>query len=176
MYMNSSSIPVFFLIFRFGSPFSGRIDNRFRGPAPCLLQQQGACGYDELPPADPLILDLIAQETMRTVNIDGVPREIRFYGNTAVVMLACDDPREISFHGGARKVTFGNRETVLCSLNNTYRECIVHGSTHRLVINTFIVTFIKVSVIIGIVFHDICLQYQTNFSTVFGRCCKISVS
>jgi hypothetical protein len=125
-----------------------------------VLQQQQARGNDELPPADPLSLDLIAQDTMRTINIDGVPREIRFYGDTAVVMLAWDDPREIGFQGGARTVTFDDRESVLCSLNDTYRECIIDGSTHRLVINVFMVTFIKFFVIVGIVFHGIWLQYQ----------------
>jgi pre-mRNA cleavage complex 2 protein Pcf11 len=139
MYINSSFSSVFFFIFRFESRFSGHSDNRFRGPAPTLLQQQQAHqqqarGNDELPPADPLILDLIAQDTMRTINIDGVPREIRFYGDTAVVMLAWDDPREIGFQGGARTVTFDDRESVLCSLNDSYRECIVDGSTHRLVL------------------------------------------
>jgi hypothetical protein len=115
------------------------------------IHQQRACGYDELPPADPLILDLIAQETRKIVNIDGVPREIRFYGDTAVVMLAWDDPREIGFHGGARTVIFDNRESVFCSLNNTSTECIIEGSTHRLVINIFVVTFIKVIIIIIII-------------------------
>jgi hypothetical protein len=139
--MNSSFSSAFFFICRFESRFSGRSDSRFRGPAQSLPQQQ-ARANDELPPADPLILDLIAQDTMRTINIDGVPREIRFYGDTAVVMLAWDDPREIGFQGGARTVTFDDRESVLCSLNDSYRECIVDGSTHRLVFNIFIVTFL----------------------------------
>ncbi|XP_033608498.1 uncharacterized protein LOC111867245 isoform X3 [Cryptotermes secundus] len=122
---------------RFESRFSGRSDNRFRGPTPSLLQQQQihqqqARGNDELPPADPMILELIAQDRMRTINIDGVPREIRFYGDTAVVMLAWDDPREIGFQGGARTVTFDERESILCSLNDTYREFIIDGCTHRI--------------------------------------------
>lgn len=124
------------------------------------IHQQQARGNDELPPADPMILELIAQDRMRTINIDGVPREIRFYGDTAVVMLAWDDPREIGFQGGARTVTFDERESILCSLNDTYREFIIDGSTHRLVINIFIVAFIKVFVIVGIVFHGMWLQYQ----------------
>jgi pre-mRNA cleavage complex 2 protein Pcf11 len=118
-----------------------------------VLQPQTRAN-DELPPADPLILDLIAQDTMRTINIDGVPREIRFYGDTAVVMLAWDDPREIGFQGGTRLVSFDDQESVLCSFGDTYRECTIDGSTHRLVTNILIVAFIKVSV----VFHVTCLQ------------------
>lgn len=133
---NSSFSPVFF-VFRFESRFSGRSDNRFRGSAPSVLQQQQSRANEELPPADPMILDLIAQDTMRTINIDNVPREIRFYGDTAVVMLAWDDPREIGFQSGTRRVIFDDREAVLCSFGDTYRECIIGGSTHRLVIDMY---------------------------------------
>jgi hypothetical protein len=147
-------LTVFFSAFRFEPRFSGRSDYRFRGPAQSVLQPQ-ARANDELPPADPLILDLIAQDTMRTINIDGVPREIRFYGDTAVVMLAWDDPREIGFQGGTRLVSFDDEESVLCSFGDTYRECTIDGSTHRLVTNQLIVTFIKV---ISVVFHVIGLQ------------------
>ncbi|XP_033608377.1 polyadenylation and cleavage factor homolog 11-like, partial [Cryptotermes secundus] len=47
-------------------------------------------------------------------------------------MLASDDPREICFQDGVRKVTFDDREFVLCSLNDSYKECIIYGSTHRI--------------------------------------------
>jgi hypothetical protein len=56
-----------------------------------------------------------------TVNISGVPKEIRFYGDAAVVTLAWD-PREIGFQGGTQKVTSDDSETVLCSLNDIYNE------------------------------------------------------
>jgi hypothetical protein len=99
---------------------------------------------------------------MRTINIDGVPREIRFYGDTAVVMLAWDDPREIGFQGGARTVTFDDRESVLCSLNDSYRECIVDGSTHRLVFNVFIATlllWLLFSIVSGYSFRHLIIVY-----------------
>jgi pre-mRNA cleavage complex 2 protein Pcf11 len=96
---------------------------------------------DELPPADPLILDLIAQDTMRTINIDSVPREIRFYGAPAVEILAWDDPREIGFQDGTRLVTIDDKESIVCSFGDTYRECTIDGSTHRLVTNVLIVIF-----------------------------------
>ncbi|XP_047121818.1 uncharacterized protein LOC124805343 [Schistocerca piceifrons] len=86
----------------------------------------------ELPPADPLLLDLIAQDSMRTINIDRIPREIRFYGDTAVVLLAWDDPREISFQGGVRRVTFDDRESVICAFNEPYRDFTLDGQTHRI--------------------------------------------
>jgi hypothetical protein len=138
-------------------------------------QQQQSRANDELPPADPLILDLIAQDTMRTINIDAVPREVRFYGDTAVVMLAWDDPREIGFQGGTRRVIFDDRETVLCSFNDTYRECIIDGSTHRLVIDMYIYVFSNVLMVIIVIFGVVCPQYHSKCSVFCLRCWKISV-
>ena len=131
-----------FLTFRFEPRYSGRSDYRFRGPTPTALQPQ-ARANDELPPADPLILDIIAQDTMKTINIDGVPREIRFYGDTAVAMQAWDDPREIGFQGGTRLVSFDDKESVLCSFGDAYRECTIDGSTHRLVTDVMIFVFLR---------------------------------
>ncbi|XP_063228408.1 serine/arginine repetitive matrix protein 2-like isoform X2 [Bacillus rossius redtenbacheri] len=86
----------------------------------------------ELPPADPMILDLIAQDSMRTIAIDAVPRDIRFYGDTAVVILTWDNPREISFQAGSRRVTFDDRESFVCTFNSSYREVILDGNKHRI--------------------------------------------
>jgi pre-mRNA cleavage complex 2 protein Pcf11 len=135
--MNSSSLPVFFFIFRFESFSSG-------------------CA-EELPAVHPLMLDLISQETPKTIKIADAPKPVRFYGATSIVMLEWDDPREIGFQDGVRKVTIDDRWSVLCSFNNTHKECIIYGSTHRLVINISIITFIKICVATCIVFCDICL-------------------
>jgi pre-mRNA cleavage complex 2 protein Pcf11 len=140
LHIFTSSSPVFFFIFRFESLSSGRSDKRFQEPAPSLWQQinqQQSHANDELPRADPLVLDHIAQDAAKTVNLFDVPKEVRFYGDTAVVMLSWDDPREIGFQDGVRKVTFDDRGSVLCSLNDTYKECNIYGSTHRLVINIY---------------------------------------
>jgi hypothetical protein len=158
--MNSSPSPIFFFIFRSESLSSGCVGNGFQEAASSLWQQ--AHGNNELPQADPSILDLVAQNSVKTVYLHGVPKDVLFYGDTAVVMLAWDDPREIGFHDGVRRIVFDNTESVLCCLNDTYKECIMNGSTHRLVINIFIVTFIKICVATGIVFYDICLWYQIS--------------
>ncbi|KAJ9595834.1 hypothetical protein L9F63_012989, partial [Diploptera punctata] len=112
---------------------SGRMDNRFRIAAPSLPPEQPQRpNSDELPPADPMLLDLIAQDTMKTINIDNVPREIRFYGDIAVAILAGYDPREIRFQGGSRRVSFDDRDSILLNLNDTYRDCIIDGNPHRI--------------------------------------------
>lgn len=99
--------------------------------APSNIQTTALNNNCELPPADPLLLDLIAQDSMRTINIDGIPREIRFYGDAAVVLLAWDDPREISFQGGSRRVVIDDREAIICTFNEGYRDFILDGQPHR---------------------------------------------
>lgn len=86
----------------------------------------------ELPLADPLVLEYIEQDTMRTINIDGRPREIRYYDETAVVIMSWDDPREISFQNGTRVVTFDDKESFTLSFNDTYRDVTIGGNPHKI--------------------------------------------
>lgn len=92
----------------------------------------GSQNTKELPMADPLVLEYIDQDTMRTINIDGRPREIRYYDETAVVILNWDDPREISFQNGSRVITFDDKETFTLSFNDTYRDVTIGGNPHRI--------------------------------------------
>ncbi|XP_037871150.1 pre-mRNA cleavage complex 2 protein Pcf11 isoform X2 [Bombyx mori] len=81
----------------------------------------GAPGF-VIPPTDYRILEYIEQDPVKTIQIDGVPREIRFYGDTAVIMLDWDDPREIKFLPGSRRVTFDNKDSVVLSFNEESRQ------------------------------------------------------
>lgn len=81
----------------------------------------GAPGYN-LPPTDYKILEYIDQDPVKTIQIDNIPREIRFYGETAVIMLDWDDPREIKFLPGSRRVTFDNKDSVVLSFNEGYKQ------------------------------------------------------
>lgn len=81
----------------------------------------GAPGFF-IPPTDYKVVDYIDQDPVKTIQIDGVPREIRFYGNTAVIMLDWDDPREIKFLPGCRRVTFDNKDSVVLSFNEGYKQ------------------------------------------------------
>ncbi|KAL4702134.1 hypothetical protein ACJJTC_019410 [Scirpophaga incertulas] len=74
-----------------------------------------------IPPTDIRILEYIDQDPCKTIQIDGVPREIRFYDDTAVIMLGWDDPREIKFLPGCRRVTFDNKDSVVLSFNEGYK-------------------------------------------------------
>lgn len=86
-------------------------------PIPSL----GASGYG-LPPTDFNIIEYIDQDPVKTIQIDCVPREIRFYGDTAIIMLDWDDPREIKFLPGCRRVTFDNKDSVVLSFNEPYKQ------------------------------------------------------
>lgn len=75
-----------------------------------------------IPPTDYRIIEYIDQDPMKTIEIDGVPREIRFYGETAIIMLDWDDPREIKFLPGSRRITFDNKDSVVLSFNEEYKQ------------------------------------------------------
>lgn len=92
----------------------------------------GQAGTNELPLADPLVLEYIEQDTMRTINIDGRPRDIRYYDETAVVIMSWDDPREISFQAGTRMVTFDEKESFQLNFNDTYKDVVISGKPHRI--------------------------------------------
>lgn len=84
-----------------------------------------------IPLSDPLILDLIANDATQTINIDGVSREVRFYGTTAITFVTWDDPREIYFQGPPRNVVFDDLFSVLCHFNAPDREFLLDCQPHR---------------------------------------------
>lgn len=87
----------------------------------------------DVPPADSKVLELISKDPMKSINIDGTARDIRFYGDTAIVMLSWDDPKEISFENGIRRVAIGDL-SIVCALNDSYIMFMLNGNPHRSVI------------------------------------------
>lgn len=79
------------------------------------------------------VLKMIDRDPMKMINIDGIPRQIRHYGSTAVAFLNWDDPRQISFSSfdGTRRIIIDNKYCVPCSLNTPDVETLVYGKTHR---------------------------------------------
>ncbi|XP_076760472.1 pcf11 cleavage and polyadenylation factor subunit isoform X1 [Xylocopa sonorina] len=86
----------------------------------------------ELPPPDPKLLDEIARDTMKSINIDSIPREIRYYGQTGVVFMNWDDPREIGFQDGIRRILIDDKDTITCAFNDQYKEFMYEGEVHRI--------------------------------------------
>ncbi|XP_012218940.1 pre-mRNA cleavage complex 2 protein Pcf11 isoform X2 [Linepithema humile] len=86
----------------------------------------------ELPPPDSKLLTEIARDTMKSINIDNIPREIRYYGQTGVVFMNWDDPREIGFQDGVRRILIDEKDTITCAFNDQYKEFIYEGEVHRI--------------------------------------------
>lgn len=71
--------------------------------------------------------------TCRTITIDGVPREIRFYEEVAIAFMQENgsDPREIGFQAGERKVTVDQKDAIVLAFNDTYKPFVISGETHQ---------------------------------------------
>lgn len=78
------------------------------------------------------ILDTCQDDLVRTINIDGVPRDIRFYNETAVVFMDMDDPREIGFENGQRRLTVdGTLASTILHFNDNYKPIMIQGQLHH---------------------------------------------
>ncbi|XP_014476852.1 PREDICTED: uncharacterized protein LOC106745607 isoform X2 [Dinoponera quadriceps] len=98
----------------------------------CAVKHQGGPYSRELPPPDSKLLAEISRDTMKSINIDNIPREIRYYGQTGVVFMNWDDPREIGFQDGIRRILIDEKDTITCAFNDPYKEFIYEGEVHRI--------------------------------------------
>ncbi|CAH0560740.1 unnamed protein product [Brassicogethes aeneus] len=80
----------------------------------------------EISAAD-LVVGPVNQEDIKNINIDGTPRDIRYYDEVAVVFMNWDDPREIGFQDGMRGLSFNDAESYMLSFNEPYKEVNVNG-------------------------------------------------
>jgi pre-mRNA cleavage complex 2 protein Pcf11 len=76
-------------------------------------------------------VDSVNQDDIKTINIDGVPRDIRYYEETAIVFMNWDDPKEISFQNGNRRVVFDDNDAYLLSFNEPYKDVSIGGTMHK---------------------------------------------
>lgn len=88
----------------------------------------------EVPPTDPAVLKLIEDDPTKSICIDGMPKDIRFYGSKAVALMNWDDPREVLFQNGSRHVIVDDRDSIVVHLNSPPQEIIIDGKPHRCVI------------------------------------------
>lgn len=90
----------------------------------------------EIPAANADVLKMIRRDPVRSIHIDGVSREIRHYGSTAVTFSSWDDPRQISFYNGPRRIIIDDDIEIPCHLNGPDVEHKLYGQCHRLVVST----------------------------------------
>lgn len=75
----------------------------------------------------------INQDEIKSIIIDGSPKDIRFYDETGIIFINWDDPREISFFddGSTRRVFFNDTEMYVLGLNEPNREVLIDGVPHK---------------------------------------------
>ncbi|XP_014231028.1 uncharacterized protein LOC106655241 isoform X3 [Trichogramma pretiosum] len=89
----------------------------------------------ELPPPDMSLLKRIKSDTMSCIILDGQLRIIRHYGDTAVVFLANDDPRIITFQEGTRYFQV-NKSTIELQFNDVEMPLYFDGNVHMIKLGT----------------------------------------
>lgn len=75
-----------------------------------------------IPSADPNVLEMIKNDPMTYVSVGGMSKEIRFYGENAIIMLNFDDPRDLMFQPGSRRVFIDGVDILTLQFNSQYRE------------------------------------------------------
>lgn len=68
----------------------------------------------------------------RTINIDGVPREIRFYDDVAVAFMNWDVPKEIGFQAGQRRVIIDDKDSIVLEFNKPNVPFVIDGKTYQI--------------------------------------------
>lgn len=97
------------------------------GPQPQQVQSQ----------QQQIILDAagnqcILKEDVRTISIDQVPREIRFYDDIAIAFMNWDEPKEIGFQMGKRRVTVDDKDTIVLGFNEPYKNFTIENKNYEI--------------------------------------------
>ncbi|XP_055614328.1 pre-mRNA cleavage complex 2 protein Pcf11-like isoform X2 [Uranotaenia lowii] len=71
-------------------------------------------------------------ESVRTINIDGIQREIRFYDDIAVIFMSWDEPKEIGFQKGSRMVVVDDRDSFELCFNDCYKAITIEGRVYQM--------------------------------------------
>lgn len=68
----------------------------------------------------------------RTISIDGIPREIRFYDEIAIAFMSENgrEPKEIGFQSGERRVIINNKEAIVLAFNDAYKPFNIDGQSY----------------------------------------------
>ncbi|XP_059484388.1 uncharacterized protein LOC132201872 isoform X2 [Neocloeon triangulifer] len=86
----------------------------------------------DLPQADPLELETARANFPRTIAIDGLNRDVRYYGDETIILMSYDDPRDISFYPAERAVEFENGFKVVMTIGAGPKDVMIRNSMHRI--------------------------------------------
>ncbi|RXG71959.1 Pre-mRNA cleavage complex 2 protein Pcf11, partial [Armadillidium vulgare] len=82
--------------------------------------------------AEDVLRSVYRESQTKTIEIDGIPREIRTYGERAMILMDWDDPRTLTFEPVLCNIVFDNGTFVLpMSIGEGYREFIIDREVHR---------------------------------------------
>ncbi|KAL7636569.1 UNVERIFIED_CONTAM: hypothetical protein RMT77_013346 [Armadillidium vulgare] len=100
------------------------------------ISKSGNVKYNgiELPSVSDKLLNIIRCEPQtKTIDIDGKPREIRVYGERAIILMDWDKPYTVSFESIQCNIIFDNGEYVFpIQIGEDYRVFFVNGENHRI--------------------------------------------
>lgn len=85
-------------------------------------------GNVQMNPSAPVQLE----DMIRTINIDGVPREIRFYDDVAVAFMNWDVPKEIGFQAGQRRIVVDDKDSIVLEFNKPNVPFVIDGKTYQI--------------------------------------------
>uniref|UniRef100_A0A1Q3FY43 Pre-mRNA cleavage complex 2 protein Pcf11 n=1 Tax=Culex tarsalis TaxID=7177 RepID=A0A1Q3FY43_CULTA len=118
------------------APFS-RIDQNLIPPPPIRPHYPPPIvGMNSVVPApmQTMLMPGVAKlnDSVRTINIDGIQREIRFYDDIAVIFMSWDEPKEIGFQKGSRMVVVDDRDSFELSFNECYKAITIEGKVYQM--------------------------------------------
>lgn len=112
-------------------PIGPNVNRQVHNPDYTELPSQEVDGKKSPEVSAEVTVDSVNQDDIKTISIDGEPRDIRYYDETAIIFMNWDDPREISFQNGNRRVTFDDKDVYLLAFNEGYKELCVNGVIHK---------------------------------------------
>jgi len=90
---------------------------------------------NDLPLVDPAQLQEIKSDLTKNLNIDDLPRPIRYYGETATIVLEDNKICELNFkpERDARTIIIDDKIRVYCSVNSErYTDFVLNRRTHKI--------------------------------------------
>lgn len=87
-----------------------------------------------MPPVVPSSVVPQVDTGSRTITIDGIPRDIRFYGEIAIAFMGDTsfEPREIGFQAGERRILVDNKDAIRLAFNDIYSPFTIDGITYQI--------------------------------------------
>lgn len=88
--------------------------------------------FDLKPQVVPQHAPIVNSDVVRTINIDQISREIRFYDDIAIAFMNWDEPKEIGFQSGQRRVIVDDKDSIVLGFNEPGKPFIIDGKEYQI--------------------------------------------